>query len=662
MTATEPAVAVPRAATSNTAPAGSEARAHVHALLRATRTRAPIDLLTEHLARLHGEHGFPVLRAAAEATVRRLRIAAEEGLRVRQRPDASPFGAYTTARKGQTGRPWATVLRGLAPLDGSCDCPDFRGNSLALCKHLLTVLADLVRRPRVFAKAAAQTPRPLRAPAVRWWPVKPLLGDGDWLQQVRLLGPAPSQPGGRWARLESALGSLPGAPRKRIALLDLLAAAADTKDDPALSAWITDERQRLQQATELAPLGRALSRHLRGFRRKLYPYQRTGVARFLDTGRLLLADDMGLGKTTQAIAACHVLWRQRLVARGLLLVPATLKSQWLREWQACCDLPIALVDGSPEERALLWRSRKRGFLLANYEQLLRDLDLVQMFAPDLVLLDEAQRIKNWATRTAATVKQLQPRFRLVLTGTPFENRLLELDSLLEWLDRRPLQPQWRLEPFHRLPADADGQGGGWRHLDVLRSRLAPVLLRRRRQEVLEQLPGRTDTRIDVPLTPPQREEHDARIQPIAVLLQTAERRPLTQQEFLRLMMLFTEQRIASNGIAQFAFDELWPGIHKARPEPALLDSLSMPKLLELRQLVQQLAVGQERKLVVFSQWRRALRLSAWACSDLFADADIAGAFFTGGEGSRKRDDSLVAFHDDPRVRVLFATDAGGVGL
>jgi SNF2 family DNA or RNA helicase len=121
-----------------------------------------------------------------------------------------------------------------------------------------------------------------------------------------------------------------------------------------------------------------------------------------------------------------------------------------------------------------------------------------------VVLDEAQRMKNWETRTATTIKQLEPRFRVVLTGTPFENRVLELDSILEWLDRRPLQPQWRLMPFHQM----DG-GAGLQHLDVLRERLAPVVLRRRRQEVLDQLPARADTRIDVPMTTPQREEHDA---------------------------------------------------------------------------------------------------------------------------------------------------------
>ena len=72
---------------------------------------------------------------------------------------------------------------------------------------------------------------------------------------------------------------------------------------------------------------------MKSIKRKLYPYQRKGVQRFLQTRRLLMADDMGLGKTTQAVAACHALFRGGAVHRGLLLVPASLKSQWIREWQ-----------------------------------------------------------------------------------------------------------------------------------------------------------------------------------------------------------------------------------------------------------------------------------------------------------------------------------------
>jgi hypothetical protein len=127
--------------------------------------------------------------------------------------------------------------------------------------------------------------------------------------------------------------------------------------------------------------------------RPLYPYQRDGVERFFISGRLLLADDMGLGKTAQAIAACHALWHTSRVRRGLLVVPAALKSQWLREWQLFTDVPATVVDGTPSQRRAAFEACRRGFPLGNYEQLLRDLDIVREWTPDIIVLDEVQRRK-----------------------------------------------------------------------------------------------------------------------------------------------------------------------------------------------------------------------------------------------------------------------------
>jgi len=188
-------------------------------------------------------------------------------------------------------------------------------------------------------------------------------------------------------------------------------------------------------------------------------------------------------------------------------------------------------------------------------------------------------------------------------------------------------------------------------------------LRRVRQEVLSQLPARTDVRIPIEMTAEQIEEHDALNMPIAQILGRAKRRPLTQADFLRLMMLLTTQRIISNGIAQLRFEQIWSDLSRIeRPTSATLRGLGSPKLMELRELVAQLALTQGRKVVVFSQWRRMLRLAHWATCDQLAREGVRTAFFTGDEGQKRRTQNLVDFHDDPACRVLFATDAGGVGL
>jgi len=158
------------------------------------------------------------------------------------------------------------------------------------------------------------------------------------------------------------------------------------------------------------------------------------------------------------------------------------------------------------------------------------------------------------------------------------------------------------------------------------------------------------------------EEHDALIQPIVALVKISLRRPLTQAEFLKLMQLLTTQRIISNGLVQLEFEDMWPSIRSRAPEEGVLKSLSAPKLFELRQLMRQIVLEQGRKVVIFSQWRRMLTLAHWAVSDLLGEGGLRAGFFTGAEGQRRRTQNIVEFHDDPSFRILFTSDAGGVGL
>ncbi|MDJ0869784.1 MAG: SNF2-related protein, partial [Myxococcota bacterium] len=518
--------------------------------------RIPADALARHVLRLHGDADWPVQRAAMEALIRRWKSGQRDALKVARRPQGKTrLGRYETRRPRDRARPYRTWLEAIEPIDGSCDCPDFPRSSLGLCKHLLIVLDDIAAKPRRWEQALGGRALQRRsAPRLRWEAVRPLRGKGDWLERVHLSVP----PGSGGVVLSAALGGLrrrfrrdgsgdgwrlrdihdQNASRRLALVKELLAfgrrsrATAAPSIEPALLALLADEARALERRVDGDRRRRESRKALAGLRQRLYPYQREAVERFLADGRLLLADDMGLGKTAQAIAAAHALFHTGRVRRGLLIVPASLKPQWEREWQHFSDTPIALVEGPPEERAAAYRRMRRGFLVANYEQSFRDLDWMQRWKPELVVLDEAQRIKNWATKTAAAVKRLQPPYRLVLTGTPMENRLAELASLMDWVDDHALEPKWRLVPWHTEHADGVRAAVGARNLETLRRRLAPSMLRRVRKEVLDQLPPRTDTVVPVAMTPAQLDEHDALLQPIARLVAIAQRRALSQPEFL----------------------------------------------------------------------------------------------------------------------------------
>ncbi|OJW09062.1 MAG: hypothetical protein BGO49_07815 [Planctomycetales bacterium 71-10] len=641
----------------------------------------PADLLVGHVLAIVPAEEWPVRSDAIDALMRRLDSARKEELQVRARPGGGrALGLYATGRKGtRVQRPYRTLIRGVDPIDARCDCPDFLKNSLGVCKHVLAALGFIHDRPNLLAKALKEQAAAAPAEGLAWDPIRPLVGAGDWLDRVSYEGseklPKYAQAKGdvRYLFQEAGPGrvalrnTFPDAPEKRLDLVETLLKAAPAgpespRFDPALLALLTREKARLRRVVDAAVWPSELKTAFKHVARPLYPYQKEGVSLFLRRTRMLLADDMGLGKTAQAIACCAILKKLGRVKKGLVIVPASLKPQWAREWAGFTDLPIRVVDGSPAGRAAAYEETREGFLIINYEQLLRDLDLARGWAPDLVVLDEAQRIKNWQTKTALSVKGLEPKYRLVLTGTPMENRVEELASVVEWVDDDALEPKWRLPSVHAVRADGGKEVVGVRNLDTLRERLAPCMLRRVRKEVLSQLPPRTDVRVPVELTDAQVEEHRALDPQILQLLAIARRRPLKQAEFLRLMSLMTTQRIISNGLAQLRFDEVWPTLKGRRPDDALLQSLAAPKLLELRQLVRQLVLDQGRKVVIFSQWRRMLHLAHWAVGDILAEGKLRAGYFTGAENSKRRTQNVVEFHDDPAFRILFATDAGGVGL
>lgn len=298
----------------------------------------------------------------------------------------------------------------------------FARSSLGLCKHLWWVLEQGFDA-HGNASAATASPR-----ALGWNPVRPLTGEGDWLARVQWRGE------GRAPWPFDSVGNLQAKtvrdPTRRREAVETLLKTQDL--DPALSALLRRERSHLERRVELTPSAMDIKRALKKLRQPLFPYQATGVARFLETGRLLLADDMGLGKTAQAIASCHVLHATARVKKGLIVVPAALKTQWLREWKHFTHAPASIVEGPPADRLRQYRGLDSGFLIVNYEQVLKDL-------PALVLLARARpaRLRGAVARPRRTESD---------RGDP------------PW----PLQPQaHRVPRARREPCrHAGAQGGG----------------------------------------------------------------------------------------------------------------------------------------------------------------------------------------------------------
>lgn len=227
----------------------------------------------------------------------------------------------------------------------------------------------------------------------------------------------------------------------------------------------------------------------------LLPYQLEGVLTLMKRDRVLLADDMGLGKTVQAVAAIRLLCRQRIIERTLLVVPASLREQWRREialWAP--ELRTMVVSGTATERSWQWTADAH-ITIVSYETLRSDFTPNPESPPrrrvwDLVVLDEAQRIKNRDAGTSQACKQLSRRRSWALTGTPLENHLDDLASILEFVDVVE-----GVDDLHYMPNSA------------MLERHRQLQLRRRKIDVLPDLPPKHVVTLAIPLLPTQQETY-----------------------------------------------------------------------------------------------------------------------------------------------------------
>ena len=221
----------------------------------------------------------------------------------------------------------------------------------------------------------------------------------------------------------------------------------------------------------------------------LLPHQLSGVQRLLAADSVLLADEMGLGKTIQAIAALRILVRQGEVRSALVVAPVGLLLQWRQHFRAWApELPLATVTGPREDRILRWKADARVHLVG-YEVLRNDRVLPGPHSPgrrvwDVVVADEAQRIKNRWTELSMVLKSLHRRRTWALTGTPVENCADDAASIIDFV--------------------APGQLDRGEMMVGLRRALGTVQLRRRRAVELPDLPPKTGVQVDVTLGPVQR--------------------------------------------------------------------------------------------------------------------------------------------------------------
>jgi SNF2 family DNA or RNA helicase len=345
-----------------------------------------------------------------------------------------------------------------------------------------------------------------------------------------------------------------------------------------------------------------------------YPYQLEGIAFLMPRHAALLADEMGLGKTAQAILALRLLFHAGLIHRALLVCPKPLVINWTRELRTWAeDVPFEVIGGDVEARRASWLVSNCPLKLVNYELLTRDVAFVadEQVRFDVVVLDEAQRIKNRESKTSQVVRALRRERSWALTGTPVENRTDDLVNIFAFVDADRIPPE---TPARRLP-----------------QLTADCILRRTKEEVATDLPPKTVRDAFVELSPAQREAYELAEKEGVIHLNDLGDTISVQHVFELVLRL--------KQICNF--------------DPRTGQSA------KLEQLQADLAEVAEsgRKAIVFSQWVEPLEFLARAL------APLGVVQFHGRIPTRERQGILDRFRTDPGKHIiLMSYGTGSVGL
>ena len=403
-------------------------------------------------------------------------------------------------------------------------------------------------------------------------------------------------------------------------------------------------RQKVEQAYEQKLLADIADRTTPGYsdiKAELYPYQKEGVEFCLFKKYAIIADEMGLGKTLQAISIAVLKKKYFGFRRTLVVCPASLKEQWKKEIEKFSNEKAVIIQGTPDEREQLYLKSTEFFMILNYETILRDHQALNKAGIDFMILDEAQKVKNFETKTASAVNRIQTKHTLVITGTPIENKLIDIFSIVNILDPHFFGPLWEFSYQHCLfDSEKPNKITGYYDLKKLNKKLDKILIRREKRNVLDQLPNVQQINIPVELSPIQADYHASYANGIARIIS---KKFLTPYDMNMLQMLLTKMRMVCD--STYLVDE---------------ETNESPKLVELENiLLEQLDLkNSKRKVIIFSEWVNVHKL----IGRLLRENNIGFAELNGKIPVKSRGELIRKFETNEYCKVFLSTEAGGAGL
>ncbi|MBQ8454933.1 MAG: DEAD/DEAH box helicase [Bacteroidaceae bacterium] len=535
-------------------------------------------------------------------------------------------------RNPKTRSQYKVIYRGAYSPWNYCSCPDFRTSGLGTCKHVegvklwlqaqgKTVLDETPDYTSIYIDYHGE--RSIRLRLGQKYRQEMAALAADYFDQAYVLRPE------AYTRFDTFL-------EKARAIDPLFRCYPDALEE------VISQRERLQRVelVEQTYTDETLDALLT---MKLYPYQKEGVRFAIKAGKAIIADEMGLGKTVQAICCAEIYLREKMAESVLIVCPNSLKYQWKGEIERWTKGREALIiEGYASRRLELYKA-SAPYKIVSYQSLANDIKSLSRIATDLLIMDEVQRLKNWHTQLAQAVRRIDSHYSVLLSGTPLENKLDELVSIVQLADPYCLAPLYRFRYDH-IVTDTSGKAIGYKNLGDIRDKLKDTLIRRTKQSVQLQLPKRTDQFLLVPMTPEQTSRHEELRGAVARLASKWQRTgSLSEEERRRLLLMLGQMRMLAD--STFVIDQNQESRHDV-------------KVSEVMNILCDALEGSEAKIVVFSEWERMARLVA---TELDARG-IRYEFLHGDVPAKKRDELINRFQNDADCRIFLSTDTGSTGL
>lgn len=372
----------------------------------------------------------------------------------------------------------------------------------------------------------------------------------------------------------------------------------------------------------------------------LYPYQKEGIRFAFRAGRSIIADEMGLGKTIQAIGTAELLKKEQFISSALIICPTSLKYQWKREIERFTNSTAVVVEGNHLTRKKLYAAEEF-YKIVSYNSACNDIKILKSLQTDLLIMDEVQRLKNWKTQISKAARHIESDYSVVLSGTPLENKLEELYSIMQFVDQYCLGPYYQFMEQTVVTSD-NGRVVGYKNLNEAGRMMEHVLIRRRKRDVALQLPERMDKILFVPMTTEQQGMHDEFQQSLSQLIyKWTKNRYLSEKDRKRLLLLMSQMRMVCD--SSYILDQ------KSRFDT---------KVEETMNILRNVFDSGDEKVVIFSQWERMTRLIGQELEKM----GVRYEYLHGGVPSAKRGELTQNFTELPESRVFLSTDAGSTGL